>query len=187
MPVKWDDLLEAYDFVSFEGPVEHRAWLSRASGKIYWDFGEESFDEEDDDEGEESGDADDHESAGPAADDDSEKLPRDIEDEEKYLPIPGKRDLDLGSRLVFRFAGEVLPDDYNEVRRIFDRRGAYSKFKAVLTRRQALDKWYAYEQKATEEALREWCEENGIEIEEPKRKPDAPMAKAPKPKKPSMG
>jgi hypothetical protein len=68
---------------------------------------------------------------------------------------------------------------------MFDRRGAYSKFKALPTRRQALDQWYAFEQKATEEALREWCEDNSIEIEE--RKPDAPKTKAPKPEKPSMG
>ena len=47
--------------------------------------------------------------------------------------------LDLSSRLVFRFAREALPRDYDEVRRIFDRRGAYSKFKALLARRQAID------------------------------------------------
>jgi hypothetical protein len=38
-------------------------------------------------------------------------------------------------------------------------RGAYSKFKALLTRRRALDRWYDFEWKATERGLREWCEE----------------------------
>jgi hypothetical protein len=170
MPVNWNELLDAYEFVSFEGAsVEHRAWLCKASGKIYWDFDDESFEEEEEDDEESSEDPDDHESAGPA-DDDPDKLPRDIEDEEKYLPIPGKRDLDLGSRLVFRFASEVLRDDYNEVRRIFDRRGAYSNFKALLTRRKVLDQWYAFQEKATQDALREWCQDNAIEIEEPEPK-----------------
>jgi hypothetical protein len=172
MPVKWNELLDAYEFVSFEGPsVDHRAWLCKASGKIYWDFGEEDLEEEEDEDEDESSDSDDHDVAGPADNEDPEKLPRDILDEEKYLPIPGKRDLDLGSRLVFRFARDVLPDDYNEVRRIFDRRGAYSKFKALLTRRKELDRWYAYQEKATQDALREWCADNAIEIEEPPPRP----------------
>jgi hypothetical protein len=166
MPVKWNDLLDAYEFVSAEGPSEHRAWLTKASGQIYWDFDGENLAEEDEDD-ESSGDSGDHESAGPAADDDPDKVPRDIEDTEKYLPIPTKRDLDLGSRLVFRFVGEVLPRDYDEVARMFDRRGAYSRFKALLTRRRALDQWYAFQEKATQDALREWCEDNAIEIEEP--------------------
>jgi hypothetical protein len=43
--------------------------------------------------------------------------------------------------------------------------------KALLTRRRALDQWHAFEQKATQDALREWCEDNSIEIEEPAPRP----------------
>jgi hypothetical protein len=177
MPVNWNDLLDGYEFVSFEGgSIEHRAWLCKTSGKIYWDFGDESFEEEEEeeeDDEESSDESNDHDSAaGPAVEDDPERLPRDIENEEKYLPIPSKRDLDLGRPLVFRFIGEVLPNDYNEVRRIFERRGAYSNFKALLSRRNALDRWYAFEEKATVDALREWCKDNAIEIEEPAPRPE---------------
>ena len=90
-----------------------------------------------------------------------------IDDDENYVEIPSKRDLGLGKPLVLDFAREVLPDDYDEVRYIFSRSGAYSKFKALLTRRRALERWHDFEAKATERALREWCEENSIELADP--------------------
>jgi hypothetical protein len=31
-------------------------------------------------------------------------------------------------------------------------------------RRHALDRWHAFEEKATNRALRDWCEENAIEV-----------------------
>jgi hypothetical protein len=91
-------------------------------------------------------------------------LPDDIEDEDKYLAIPGKRELGLGKPLALDFAREWLPNDYDEVRDIFDRRGAYRKFRALVTRRDALERWYAFETKATEQALRDWCELNSITL-----------------------
>jgi hypothetical protein len=179
MPVKWDDLLLAYEYVSFDGHNgEHQAWLCRSSGRIYWgsDSSNDGFDEEDafdeDDKADEASDH--HESASETASDDPEKLPADIHDEARYLPIPGKRELDLGTQLVYKFTREFLPKDYDEVRRIFSRRGAYSKFKGLLARRNTLDQWHDFEDRATEEALREWCEINSIEIEEPAPKPNKP-------------
>ena len=93
-----------------------------------------------------------------------EELPDDIEDSEKYIAIPDKRDLDLGKVLVLDFAREYLSDDYEEVERIFRKRGAYQKFKALLVCRNLLDRWYDLEAKATEQALRDWCEVNEIEL-----------------------
>jgi hypothetical protein len=46
---------------------------------------------------------------------------------------------------------------------MFSRRGAYAGFKQLLAEKRALDQWYDFEQKATERALREWCEFNSIE------------------------
>jgi len=40
--VKYDDLSMAFDFVSFAGPMEHRAFVSLDTGVIYWDFGSRS-------------------------------------------------------------------------------------------------------------------------------------------------
>ena len=138
MAVSFSDLQLASEFVSSGGMGENEAYLDRQSGKIYWrsEFGE--IDEE---------------------------LPDDI-DNEKYIAIPDRRELDLGKPLVLEFAREFLPDDYDEVRHIFNRRGAYRRYKDLLVRRGALERWYDFSNKAEEAALREWCAENGIELNE---------------------
>lgn len=135
--VKFDDLLLAFEFVSFGGPMAHEAYLCRETGKIHWysEFG-----------------------------DNEEELPEDI-DSDKYIAIPHKNDLNLGKRLVLRFAAEFLPEELDKVREIFSRRGAYARFKDLLERTGKLEQWYDYEARAQKEALREWCEENGIEID----------------------
>jgi hypothetical protein len=88
-------------------------------------------------------------------------------DDERYISIPDKRELDLGKPLVLDFAREFLPDDYDEVRHIFSRRGAYRRLKDLLVRRGAIDQWEDFSNKAEEAALREWCAENGIELTGP--------------------
>ena len=87
----------------------------------------------------------------------------DIDDGEKFLPIPDKRELDLGP-LALKFARQFLPGDFEEVRQFFSQRGAYARFKDLLARRNALDRWYDFETKAEERALRTWCDLNSIEV-----------------------
>ena len=139
MPVSFSDLQLAFEFVSRGGMGENEAYLDRQSGKIYW---HSEFD------------------------DNNEELPGDIDDE-KYIAIPDKRELDLRKPLVSDFARQFLPDDYDEVRYIFSRRGAYRRFKDLLVRRGAIDQWYDFSNKAEEAALREWCAENAIELTGP--------------------
>jgi len=57
-----------------------------------------------------------------------------------------------------------LPNDLDDVRTIFSKRGGYQKFKALLSQRGAIDAWHDYRNKATELALRGWCEIYSIEI-----------------------
>ena len=94
----------------------------------------------------------------------NDELPDDIEDDEKYVAIPDKRELGLGKPLVLDFAREFLSNDFDEVRYIFSKKGAYAKFRALLIRRNVLERWYDFEAKGTEQALREWCELNAIEV-----------------------
>ena len=70
--------------------------------------------------------------------DDLDSVPDDIDDSEKFLPIPDKRELDLGKPLALDFARQFLPGDFDEVRQFFSRRGAYARFKELLARRNAL-------------------------------------------------
>jgi hypothetical protein len=135
--VKFDDLLDAFEFVSAGQPIEHEAYLCVPTGVIHY-----------------------HSEFG----DNEEPLPDDIEDSEKYLAIPHKNDLDLGKRLALRFADELLSDVVDDVYDIFRRRGAFGRFKSLLERRGMLQQWYEYEEKSRKDALRRWCEDSGIEV-----------------------
>jgi hypothetical protein len=135
---KFEALIDAFEFVGFGQPGEHEAYLRTETGEVLWhsEFGDDE---------------------GP--------LPDDIEDSQKYIPIPHKNDLGLGKPLVLKFAGEFLPDALDNVREIFRRRGAYARFKDLLEHRGMLRQWHEYEATAQKKALREWCEEHGIELD----------------------
>jgi hypothetical protein len=137
MLVSFKDLQEAFEFVAASSDGEHQAFLCKKSGKIYC-----------------------HSELA----DDLDPLPDDVDDPEKFLPIPDKRDLELGKPLALDFARQFLPGDFDEVRQFFSRRGAYARFKDLLTRRGALDQWYDFEAKAEESALRQWSEANSIQL-----------------------
>src|SRR5689334_23860392 len=81
MAVSFSDLQLAFEFVSSGGMGENEAYLDRQSGRIYW-----------------------HSEFG----DNDEELPDDIDDE-KYISIPDKRELDLGKPLVLDFAVSSYP------------------------------------------------------------------------------
>jgi hypothetical protein len=139
MPVNLQEILLAFEFVDSASGL-HEAYLCRLTGKIYFHAEFTDFEEFND------------------------ELPDDIEDDEKYVAVPGKRELGLGKPLVLDFAREFLPDDFDEVRYIFSKRGAYKKFRALVIRRNVLEQWYDFESKTTERAVREWCEFNSIEL-----------------------
>jgi hypothetical protein len=139
MPVSWKDLILAFEFVGASNTEENQVFLCKQTGELHWHS--DSLGELD-------------------------ELPDDIDDDEKYVQLPDKRELDLGKPLVFDFVRQFLPADFDEVQRIFSRKGAYARFKDLLVRRGTLDQWYAFEEKAEEDALRRWCELNSIEIDD---------------------
>ena len=96
--------------------------------------------------------------------DSDEDLPDDLYENEQYLRLPDKHDLDLGSRIVHRFIQEHAPEFADDVRGIFSRKGAYRRFKGFLETNDMLDAWHAYENAQTESALKTWCKDNGIEL-----------------------
>ena len=138
MRVSLKDILEAFEFVSADSTGEHQAFLCRQSGKVYW-YVEYS-------------------------DDELSELPDDIDDREKYVQIPDKKELDLGKPLVLEFVRQTQPSEMDKVQRIFSAKGAYARFKDLLDRNGVLDQWYNFEAKAEEEALRMWCSLNSIEL-----------------------
>lgn len=135
-PVKFDDLLAAYEWVS-GSPNDNAAFVSRATGNVHWSSSIAELDEE---------------------------LPEDIDDGSIYVALPSKHDLDLGKGLALAFAEEQLADSYQTVTNIFRQRGAYGRFKELLERKGLLAAWYDFQAKATERALREWAAEEGLSI-----------------------
>ena len=135
MSITFSDLEDAFLFVSSGSPFEHTAVLCRDTGKIYYKSEIGGLDE----------------------------IPEDI-DYEKCIEIPHKNDLNLGKVLVFEFVSERLPDEIDEVNRIFSQKGAYSRFKNMLEDKGLLDEWHRYEDQCTKRALKRWCEDEGIEV-----------------------
>ena len=80
------------------------------------------------------------------------------------IAVPHKNDLDLGQSLIFEFVEDNLPDAYDEVRYIFRKRGAYSRYKELLASRGMLEAWYRFEQDRMEKVLRSWCEQNEVPL-----------------------
>jgi hypothetical protein len=145
--VDFSELVDAFDFASFGGGFEHRAYVDRITGKIYC--------------------VSDH--FEPV-----EELPDDLEESDRYLALPDKNELDLGRRLIDRFVGERLPGDVEQVRDFFQRKGAYSRLKILLADRGLLQQWYEFEQAETKAALQDWCAENEIELAGPGASPRLP-------------
>ncbi|HEX5338012.1 MAG TPA: hypothetical protein VFW53_06215, partial [Gallionella sp.] len=136
-PVKFDDLLSAYEWVTSSSPAENGAFVSRVTGKTHWFSSMMELDEE---------------------------LPEDIEDGSIYVAVPHKYDLNLGNNLPLAFTEEQLADSYETVSNFFRQRGAYRKFKDLLERKGQLEAWYEFEAKATELALREWAAAQELSI-----------------------
>lgn len=85
---------------------------------------------------------------------------------DETVEMPHKNDLDLGQKLIFTFIKKELPNEYDRVREIFRRKGAYSRYKNLLLRCGKLDEWHAFENQREKESLLEWCKENGIRLKD---------------------
>ena len=133
--LSYEDLLNAYEWVSSDPTQENTAYVNRESGAVYLETDEFSEDDE---------------------------FPDDIDDGAKYIAVPHKHDLELGKALVFIFVEEHLPDDFERISTYFRHPGAYSKFKTLLERKQLLDAWHEYERIKTFEALLQWANDHRL-------------------------
>lgn len=136
--VKLDDLRSAYEWVTFAADSGNAAYLCLVTGAIFLTSDLNPG------------------STGP--------LPDDLGTSDRYISIPDKRSLDIGTTLVFRFVEERMPHRRDEVAGYFARRGGYARFNALLRSDGMLAHWNAYEEAATDVALRSWCAEHGIEL-----------------------
>ena len=138
MKIPFSTIRDAFDFVSSGPPDDHVGYVDLHTGRTYI-----------------------HSEVG----DNLEELPEDLDDP-RYLAIPHKNELQLGRRLVLDFAHRYLPNEEGQVAAFFNRKGAWSRLKEFLAEKGMLDQWYAFESEAEDRALRQWCEDNGIEFDE---------------------
>lgn len=138
MDIEYEKIELAYEFVS-AGPLHaHRALLDRETGGVLLQSDVSGLDE----------------------------FPEHA-DTDRYLPLPTRSDLHLGKTLVIAFVQEHAPEALGEVLDMFGRKGAYPRFKAFLDRHLLVDRWYDYEGRQTEKALRGWCAKMGITLTGP--------------------
>jgi len=83
MTISFDDIEAAFLFVSMDQQGMHNAYLCKATGQIFYTS--------------EIGDSD--------------ELPEDVEDRDKYITIPHKNDLELGKALVIEFTSKYFPEN----------------------------------------------------------------------------
>ena len=136
MKVSFDDIENAFYFINMQHMFGNTALLSKITGGIFYisELG------------------------------DSDELPDDIEDSDIYIEIPHKNELNLGKKLIFEFISEHAPEKEERVSNIFRKKGAYSKYKDLLEEIGLLEKWYDFENSKQNEALKQWCLENGIDL-----------------------
>jgi len=137
--VLWSKLLDAFEFTSFGVTVDCTAYVDLDTGSLYCVTDDKDLELDED-------------------------QPDDLETSDRYLMLPHKNDLDLGKDLVFAFVRQHLPGEFDKVAGFFHARGAYGRFKDLLDRRRALDAWYAFEEQATRNALKEWCDRHNIRL-----------------------
>ncbi len=135
--VRFSDVLLGFEFANFGSLLDNSAYISLDRGTVHYAPGDSGLDEE---------------------------LPEDLEASDRYIAIPHKNELDLGRALALAFIEVALPDDYDTIANYFRSRGAYSRFTGLLEDRDMLSRWYEFENKATEAALRRWCKENDIQL-----------------------
>ena len=139
--VKYGDLEWAFTYVSTAQQGAHSAYVERDTGQIFWTS--------------EAGDQNDN-------------PPEDVENLQRYLPVPHKNEVGLGRQLVMRFIELEMPDCYEEIIEIFRGRGRspYRRYQMLLESRNAVDRWQNYEQTAVRRALSDWCQQHRIRLEE---------------------
>jgi hypothetical protein len=136
--VKYSELLDAFDLISAAPQYTNNAYICKDSGKVYVALAD--------------------------SDEDEDELPEDVNSSEHYLELPHKNDFDLGNALALAFAEQELPDHYSTLAHDFHSKGAYARFKEFLQSKNLLEAWHQYQAKATEKALRHWCEEHHIAL-----------------------
>lgn len=138
MRLKYTDIAEAVFFVSDAHLMDHAAVICRSTGEICLSTEDGEIDQ----------------------------IPEEVYESDEWVAVPEFRDIGCGSNLVHEFIASYAPREAEEVQRIFHRPGAYGRFKDLLANHGLLEEWYQFESAQQETAIRDWCAECGIDLED---------------------
>jgi len=135
----FSDLEDAFEWASFSSIGINQAAYDRKTDRFLYSSDEAEVPEED-------------------------EIPEVLDEVDRYVFVPSKRELDLGRNLALEFAAEFMPEEEHLVYGYFNHSGAYSNFKNLLIHRGLLDQWHEYENSAKRKALTEWAKKNNIPL-----------------------
>jgi len=139
MKLSFKKILSAFEETCFGDPFTITAYINKDNGEVFF---VSEFDE-----------------------DSNEENPEDLFENDIYFSLPDPSELTSGRELAFKFASEEVREQADEIYDIFEKRGAFSRFKNLLTQIGKLDDWYKFEQKIHKEEVHEWCELNEIDVD----------------------
>ena len=135
--ITWFDLQLSLDFADAGQKYDGGAWFNRKTGEL-WTCGDGIW--------------------GP------QEPAEDLNQSPDFVPAPNSHDLRLGVPLAMDFAYARLPDQVEEIRALFHRKGGWRNFRTLIARQNVEQEWFAWQDAATEKALREWAAEEGFEV-----------------------
>jgi hypothetical protein len=89
-------------------------------------------------------------------------LPVDVYEDERYIPVPTKKELGLGREMALSFSHQHAPHLLESVEHIFATAGAFGRFKHLMHEHGLLKDWYAYQEDRLSSAVQEWAEQHGL-------------------------
>lgn len=153
-PVKLKEIVQEMELSSDESA----SWLERATGQLLW-IPEEAFCLAEDP---------DRSPVGPEeTEEESVEWARKIlMDEEGYLPLPSRREIDE-YRIMEDFIAS-LPDEKirNDLYRAIRGKGAFRIFKDRICDLGVRQAWFDYREAVFRKIAVEWCEEHGVLFQE---------------------
>jgi hypothetical protein len=89
-------------------------------------------------------------------------LPVDVYEDERYVPVPTKKELGLGRGMALTFSEQHAPHLLDSAEHIFATAGAFERFNRLMHEHGLLKDWYAYQEDRLSIAVQEWAEQHGL-------------------------